>query len=605
MIGPLGHIEQLPPYSKYPTEAYVRKAAAVEGSRDVVHGAAVVPPILTTPASAIPPMDGAGGIGLATRNPEFESTEDLDSPRSRHSTRSFTSDDSHAGIRLDDEGASEKKQPPKKWQTWMRRKVCGIVPYWAMCLTAVILTVMLVVLGAVVGTFVGNNNNQKRPPPWKEGDWQPPYDATPVPTPPDLQPLATGTFGLGPLLMNRVSNTCFQNPTLSQAWNCRFVISGMTLRVTKDKGDYHALLDYNHSFTSTGNVYAYGEQPPLIENPLTLELVQDKFEPSRGPAWFKMLSYNKTVIVPEGFLVSGHDSNARKRARHAITVGAGMPDFKRKGIAQPGEKPWVCNWPDTWLELFIYPQQNSSYSNWPPKAASSWSSSSSTPSPSTTTPPPPPPPPPSSTLSTPADVGESSSGTDSFPPHSYHKTDDESSRNKPYYPPQNQNNYARSHDPSSTPPPEPSSSTTASTTATSSSPWGPIDTGADFPPLLPPYPRVIKLEERRMSTQGAPRAQCTQVEIRGAGEEARPVRGPDGKIVVVDIDEIDPFAALSTGGGGTAAAAAATGAVGKRSSSPPSPPSWGEDGFVSGGAGVFERDGLPDISPCGCTWFLT
>ncbi|KAK4039225.1 hypothetical protein C8A01DRAFT_47252 [Parachaetomium inaequale] len=454
MIGPDGHQEQLPPYSRYPDEAYVRKAVAVDGSPDAVHGAAVVSPILTTSASAIPTIHGAGGIGLATRNPEFESTDDLDSPRSRHSTRSFTSDDSGRRIRLDDEGISEKREPPKKWQAWMRRKVCGIIPYWAMCLTAIVLVVMMVVLGAVIGTFAANK--QKRPP-RKDGAWQPPYDATPIPPPPDLQPLATGTFGL-PLMTNRVSNTCFANPTLSQAWNCHLVISGMTLRVTKEKDDYLASLDCNHSFTMMNNVYSYGEQPPLIPKPVTLDLVEDKFEPSRGPAWFQAVSFNKTVILPEGWLgSSGGDS--KKMARHAASIGTSISNFKRKGIAQPGDKPW-------------------------------------------TLPAPPPPPPP-----------------------------------KPPPPP---------------PPPPPfnteTSTSTSTATATSSNPFGPIDTGNDFPPLPQPYPRVIKLEERRVSTQGAPRAQCTQIEIRGPGEEARPFLGPDGRPVVVDIDESEPFGPPPAGG---------------------------------------------------------
>lgn len=168
MIGPGGHTEQLPPYTRYQDDAYAHKAAAANDPSGVVQGAAVIPPILTTPASTIPPIYGAGGIGLATTNPEFESTDDLDSPRSRHSTRSFTSDDSQRRIRLGDEDVSEKKGPPKKWQVWMRRKLCGIIPYWAVCLTAIILVVLLVVLGAVVGTVVGN---KQKPPPRKGGVW--------------------------------------------------------------------------------------------------------------------------------------------------------------------------------------------------------------------------------------------------------------------------------------------------------------------------------------------------------------------------------------------------------------------------------------------------
>jgi hypothetical protein len=38
------------------------------------------------------------------------------------------------------------------------------------------------------------------------------FDVIPIPTPTDLQPLPTGRYGL-PLLANRVSNTCFKDPT--------------------------------------------------------------------------------------------------------------------------------------------------------------------------------------------------------------------------------------------------------------------------------------------------------------------------------------------------------------------------------------------------------
>lgn len=163
MIGPDGHTEQLPPYTRYPDEAYVRKAVAVESASNTVQETATVaPPVL---AMTVP---GAGGIGLATRNPEFESTDDLGSPRSPHSTRSFASDDSHRRIRLDDEGISEKKKPPKKWQAWMRRKLWGIIPYWAICLTGLVLLVMATILGAVIASFV---SKQKRPPPWKNKEW--------------------------------------------------------------------------------------------------------------------------------------------------------------------------------------------------------------------------------------------------------------------------------------------------------------------------------------------------------------------------------------------------------------------------------------------------
>ncbi|KAK4128443.1 hypothetical protein N657DRAFT_562371 [Parathielavia appendiculata] len=613
LIGPDGHTEQLPPYTRYPDEAYLRKAAVVDNSSDVVgRGATVVPPALTIPSSTGPSIQGAGGLGLATRNPEFDSTDDLRFPRSRHSTRSFTSDDSHRRFRLDDEGVSEKREPPKKWQAWMRRKAFGIVPYWAICLTGFVLLVMAIILGAVVGTFM---NKEKRPP-RRQGAWEPNYGATPIPTPPDLQPLPTGTFAM-PLMTNSVSQTCIRDSTLSQAWSCNLVISGLTLTVTKDNDDYRASVNCNHSFTIMNHVYAYGEQPPLIQEPVTLDLVGDKFEPGRGPAWFKLLPFNKTVILPESMFGSPSAADAQNRARHVATsISGGVSNFKRKGIAQRGDKPWVCSWPNTHLVLFIYAQQNSSFTNWsktmsasvssPSTLSTSLTSSSTLSKLSTTTASSSPPP-------TPIDLSEAFTANE-FPSSSRRWNDgggdghfpqmlaDSAEYTTPSPPPPTQSRTITSSPRLST---TEFTSDTSSTTTTPTGPFGPVDTGDGFPPLPQAYPRVVKLEEHRVSTSGAPRAQCTQVEIQGPGEEARPVRDEQGRLVVIDIEEVDRF---MSGSGQPIATATATADVERVRR--------GGDGYGYGAAaGVFGRGGggdgkgppgnFPDISPCGCMWFLT
>jgi len=356
----------------------------------------------------------------------------------------------------------------------------------------------------------------------------------------------------------------------------------MSLSVDKQEHDYRASLDFNRSFTMMNGVYTYGEQPPLIQKSFELELVEDKFEPSRGPAWFKMVSYNKTVILHEGWLgSSGDEAETRKRSRHAALIGEGISNFKRKGVAQPGDKPWVCTWPDTYLEIFIYAQQNSSFSNWPKPLSMSMSSPPST---SSATPPP-------TSASTPAD-GSGPPPESSFPLPGDPRTGGPNNLNRPYYPAQN---FARSPPPSSTTQSmETEHTATESSTATSSGPYGSIPTGYSFPTLLPPYPRVIKLQERRISTEGTPRARCTQVEIQGPDQEARPVRDPHGKPVVIDIEETDPFMPP-----GAPDSTEDVDDVRKRA-----PQDWDQ------AAGVFGRDGpggggLPDISPCGCMWFLT
>jgi hypothetical protein len=125
IIGPDGHTEQLPPYSQYPDEAFARK---------------------TRPTVQVP-ESGAGGIGLATRNPEYE-PEDLNSPESRTSSRSLTLADSGPQINMAAAEVSEKP-PLKNWQKFAKRKVCGVVPTWAIVLAACVLIIFGIVLGSV------------------------------------------------------------------------------------------------------------------------------------------------------------------------------------------------------------------------------------------------------------------------------------------------------------------------------------------------------------------------------------------------------------------------------------------------------------------------
>jgi hypothetical protein len=180
IVGPDGHTEQLPPYSREPpssipygSEAAARKAreAAESAARAVpaagpVVGAAVV---ASASASAIAPSTllGAGGLGLATRNPEFD---EPGSPRSRHSSRSFATEASQHNINTAaaDVAMSEKPKPLKRWQAWGRRRCCGVVPYWALVLA---ITVVVLVAGLVIGAVVGTQaRNGHRYPPPRKGD---------------------------------------------------------------------------------------------------------------------------------------------------------------------------------------------------------------------------------------------------------------------------------------------------------------------------------------------------------------------------------------------------------------------------------------------------
>lgn len=141
IIGPDGHTEQLPPYSQYPDEAFARK---------------------TRGAGPMVAAEGAGGIGLATRNPEFASAEDLSLPQSRLSTRSNTSDTEHQQINAAAYGASEKA-PEKKWKSVARRKVWGIVPVWVLVLAGLIILLFALITGVAMGVMKSKMKDPPKP----------------------------------------------------------------------------------------------------------------------------------------------------------------------------------------------------------------------------------------------------------------------------------------------------------------------------------------------------------------------------------------------------------------------------------------------------------
>lgn len=174
IIGPDGHTEELPPYTRYPDEFYARKIRATEhpqqAAEDVDAGVGTAAATATAAAAAtaaipittlanMPPtaIPGAGGIGLAARNPEFDarSVDDVGSPQSRHSVRSSTNE-SHHDINTAAATMSEKPQL-NKYQRFARKKACGVVPYWAICLTVTAILIVLIIVAAVIGTLISHH----------------------------------------------------------------------------------------------------------------------------------------------------------------------------------------------------------------------------------------------------------------------------------------------------------------------------------------------------------------------------------------------------------------------------------------------------------------
>lgn len=155
-VGSVAHSEELPPYTRYPDNNPVAKNTGSFSNPENPSPHEVRPRSISQPdiSSDMPAIPGAGGIGLATRDPEFASEpSELGSPRL--SARSFTSDGSRDDINTGvPTGGADEKPIRYSWQQQATKRLWGIIPYWAVALMGIVLVLMGVILGAVIGTFL-------------------------------------------------------------------------------------------------------------------------------------------------------------------------------------------------------------------------------------------------------------------------------------------------------------------------------------------------------------------------------------------------------------------------------------------------------------------
>jgi len=183
------------------------------------------------------------------------------------------------------------------------------------------------------------------------------FDATPftaVPT--GISVLPTGTYILPVNVPSASQRSCLVNSQQSNAWSCSIPPPPAPLQIVVTAIPGNNGLNNNQAVLTYGNntllSFAYGAQAPVISYPQVMKLVLDSEEPEKGPAWWFQLPYNKMVILRE------NDPATINSKREIVEErGWGAGDFMRKGVAQPGERPWFCYWNGTLLETFIYVNQ--------------------------------------------------------------------------------------------------------------------------------------------------------------------------------------------------------------------------------------------------------
>ena len=333
--------------------------------------------------------------------------------------------------------------------------------------------------------------------------------------PADLPSLEQGRFMARNLVSAEAPNSCLNDSSESAAWSCQYMAPGFILQVEELPGqpptaNYLVSLQPDNILMpgapENNSEATWGALPPLMSEPVQMRLVRDLFEQGRGPAWWGRWVYNKTTIIqadrmqaakrgkrnraPEkdvgGGGGGGKRGGAGDHSRNSSDAYPAPPDvfFSASVPPEEGQKPWICTWPDTVLELVIFPWQNST-----------------NPSP---LPPPPPPPPPG-----PMSRTSSSSATNSV----------SSSVGTPVGGDVNPSAAASLQPPSST-------------------------DFEGFPELdhdvgsIPFFPKAFKLKERRVPELGSTVATCFQILILEDGRGSEPVLDPDGDVVEVTLSEV-------------------------------------------------------------------
>lgn len=336
LVGPDGHTEQLPPYTRYPDGVVPKEEGSFEAATD------------------------AGVIGEENQPDRQEDVPDReDTPRPLAAARpappppaphSEPPEDPPTGVMAFEE----------KLKTTGKKKACCGLPIWTLVLVCVVILVVACIggiIGGVLGTRkAASDENQKK----QQGSSDPPtivtvtatpqMDATPITTiPPHMSALPTGNYVI-PASPKNMSRFCVADSDYKASWSC---LNKGTLPINVQSIDrLHGSISFQSDPYSGAGTYTYGAQQPYLPVPTqSMNLVHDTSDMSLGPALFFMTSFDKLVVVPGDVFPENAGVSKRGISEDDILPRASS---QRRSIASVGDQPWFCWWNSTIMEFFLY-----------------------------------------------------------------------------------------------------------------------------------------------------------------------------------------------------------------------------------------------------------
>ncbi|KAF2135617.1 uncharacterized protein K452DRAFT_239026 [Aplosporella prunicola CBS 121167] len=396
IIGPDGHMEQLPPYTRFPeegpTKASLMAVPEEMGPAGVVATAGAVAPAAS---AATPPADSRDMLlttsNAATPNDRL-SSEQLQLPQAEQQPvppqpsqpppqppqeQQPSAPDGPTA----EQGAeqSEKAWKEKSWTEKRRTRILwGKVPIWVLIVLVIIIIILAAVLGAVVGALLpkadkhdrGGGHHNQPPPTSTIASTFSMFDASTIPIPTDLPSLPTGKFALPMKSPDVSSNTCLTESSQTDAWSCDAEVPSMEINIDGEDNEYGAYITPLENNTALN----YGTQVPDISRQ-KLTLVKDLDDISDGPAWHFQAFYQKIVILRDDDFAAGQSSQSvKKRHAQAYTTVSTAPwtaptdfiispgNFRHRQVVA-GDTPWYCVFNHTFIETFIYVKKNTTNSS--------------------------------------------------------------------------------------------------------------------------------------------------------------------------------------------------------------------------------------------------
>lgn len=342
IIGPDGHTEPLPPYSRYPT-GVVPKPPGPETMAD-----------LHTPPEEHP------------LNNEIPAAPTVSETSSRSLVPERSGDGGNDGNGEERPAATTGIMAfEEKLKRKGKKTACCGLPVWTLVLIG---TVMLIggCIGGVIGGVLGTKKAAEAAK--KEEDAQkshgppivtitatPQMDASLIATPTNIKHIPTGHYMI-PSGYQNGSGLCVDESNYGKAWKCMQIQSEIEVYVGESEGQHSIVFDYGAPTTT----FTYGAQAPYwsAAPTQTLSMAIDTSNVGMGPALFFLSSFDKLVIVPDDTF----SSSLSKRSW--VEDGWAQADAYKslKQTAEVGDKPWFCWWNNTMMEFFLYVNQSTSYS---------------------------------------------------------------------------------------------------------------------------------------------------------------------------------------------------------------------------------------------------